>query len=278
MLTKHSSTLSAAQLQSGPQTYLTTRLIPCLDIRDGRVVKGIQFQGLRDAGDPVDCAQRYESEGADELVILDVSATLEGRQSALETVRQVRSVLGIPLTVGGGIRALSDALALLEAGADKVSVNSAAVARPELITELAERAGRQCVVVAIDAARIEGAQRPLWSVLTHSGRRRAELDAVSWARRAEALGAGELLLTSWDRDGTRSGYDLELLRAMRAATQLPIIASGGAASASHLIEAIDAGADAVLAASIFHDGETTCTQLKTQITHQLQRPDIKVRL
>ena len=258
-----------------PVTHLTTRLIPCLDIRDGRVVKGVKFQGLRDAGDPVDCAQRYEADGADELVILDVSATLEGRQSALETIRAVRRVLGIPLTVGGGVRSLDDALTLLEAGADKVSVNSAAVARPELISEIAARAGRQCAVVAIDAALTAPDH---WSVLTHSGRRRASLDAVSWGRLAQELGAGELLLTSWDRDGTRSGYDLELLSAMRAATSLPIIASGGAAQVNHLVEAIDAGADAVLAASIFHDGETTCHRLKHDIIYQLKRTDIKVRL
>ena len=257
---------------------LTTRIIPCLDVRDGRVVKGVQFQGLRDAGDPVDCAQRYEADGADELVILDVSATLEGRKNALETVRKVRRVLGIPLTVGGGVSTLDDALTLLEAGADKVSVNSAAVARPELIKEVADRAGRQCVVVAIDAARSSSSEAPYWSVLTHSGRQTAPLSAVEWAQEAERLGAGELLLTSWDRDGTRSGYDLTLLRAIRKATRLPLIASGGAASALHLIEAIDAGADATLAASIFHDGETTCDRLKEQIINQLNRPDIQVRL
>ena len=253
---------------------LTTRLIPCLDIRDGRVVKGIQFQAIRDAGDPVECAQRYQADGADELVILDISATLESRQNSLDVIRAVREVLNIPLTVGGGVRSLDDVRALLDAGADKVSVNSAAVARPQMIADIAQLAGRQCTVVAIDAAHEDGQ----WQVLTHSGKRRAGLTALEWARNIEELGGGELLLTSWDRDGTRSGYDLELLRAMRTSTRLPIIASGGAASAHHLIEAIDAGADAVLAASIFHDGETTCRQLKLEIQKQYKRTDIKVRL
>ena len=259
---------------------LMVRLIPCLDIRDGRVVKGVQFQGLRDAGDPVDCAKRYQDDGADELVILDVSATIEGRHNARETVRAVREVLSIPLTVGGGIRSLEDALALLDAGADKVSINSAAVARPELIKEISDHTGKQCTVVAIDAAKKATwtQEAPQWQVLTHSGRRDAELDVLAWAKTAETMGAGELLVTSWDRDGTRSGYDLTLLRSLRKVTKLPLIASGGAAHASHLVEAVDAGATAVLAASIFHDGETTCDQLKKEIQDDLQRKDIKVRL
>lgn len=253
---------------------LTTRIIPCLDICNGRVVKGIQFQNIRDAGDPVECAQRYQADGADELIILDISATLESRRNSIEVIRAVREVLSIPLTVGGGVRTLDDVRVLLGAGADKVSINSAAVTRPHMITNIAKLAGRQCTVVAIDAAEEDG----IWRVLTHSGKRRATLTTVEWAHNIEELGGGELLLTSWDRDGTRSGYDLDLLHAVRSATRLPIIASGGAASAKHMIEAIDAGADAVLAASIFHDGETTCDQIKSDIQHKYQRTDIKVRL
>ena len=253
---------------------LTTRLIPCLDIRDGRVVKGIKFQDIRDAGDPVECAYRYQEGGADELVVLDISATLESRQNSLEVIQTIREVLNIPLTVGGGVRSLEDVRALLETGADKVSINSAAVARPQMINDIAQLAGKQCTVVAIDAAKANG----VWQVLTHSGKRRAGLMALEWAQMIESLGGGELLLTSWDRDGTRSGYDLDLLSAMRSVTRLPIIASGGAASAKHMIEAIDAGADAVLAASIFHDGETSCNQLKIDIQQKYKRTDIKVRL
>ncbi|MAD60275.1 MAG: imidazole glycerol phosphate synthase subunit HisF [Myxococcales bacterium] len=253
---------------------LTTRLIPCLDIRDGRVVKGIKFQAIRDAGDPVECAYRYQEDGADELVVLDISATLESRRNSLEVIQAIREVLNIPLTVGGGVRSLEDVRALLEAGADKVSINSAAVAQPQMIRDIAQLAGKQCTVVAIDAAQENG----VWQVLTHSGKRRAGLMALEWAQTIENLGGGELLLTSWDRDGTRSGYDLDLLSAMRSVTRLPIIASGGAASAKHMIEAIDAGADAVLAASIFHDGETSCNQLKMDIQQKYKRTDIKVRL
>ena len=253
---------------------LTTRLIPCLDIRDGRVVKGIKFQAIRDAGDPVECAYRYQEGGADELVVLDISATLESRQNSLEVIRAIREILNIPLTVGGGVRSLNDVRALLDAGADKVSINSAAVARPQIIADIAQLTGRQCTVVAIDAAKEDGT----WQVLTHSGKRKVSLDTLKWAQTIEELGGGELLLTSWDRDGTRSGYDLDLLRAMRSSTRLPIIASGGAASAKHLIEAIDAGADAVLAASIFHDNETSCNELKLDIQQTYKRTDIKVRL
>ena len=192
----------------------------------------------------------------------------------MEVIRAIREILNIPLTVGGGVRSLNDVRALLDAGADKVSINSAAVARPQIIADIAQLAGRQCTVIAIDAAKEDG----LWQVLTHSGKRRASLDAIEWAQKIEKLGGGELLLTSWDRDGTRSGYDLELLRAMRSSTLLPIIASGGAASAKHLIEAVDAGADAVLAASIFHDNETSCNELKLDIQQTYKRTDIRVRL
>lgn len=238
---------------------LTKRIIPCLDVRDGRVVKGVKFQGLRDAGDPADLAHAYELQGADEIVLLDVSATPQGRAHQTETVARVRAMLSIPLTIGGGVRVADDAGRLLDAGADKVSVNTAAVLRPELLSELAERFGRQCTVIAIDAAATEGGG---WEVVIRSGKERMGLDAVEWAKRAVALGAGEILLTSWDRDGTRSGYDLELLRAVSQQVRVPVIASGGANHARHFIEALEAGADAVLAASIFHDGDYTVDELK----------------
>ncbi len=238
---------------------LTRRVIPCLDVRDGRVVKGVKFQNLRDAGDPATQAARYEATGADELVILDVSATTEGRANAAQTVRAVRAVLGIPLTVGGGIRADADASRLLDAGADKVSVNTAAVLDPALLTRLATRFGAQCTVLAIDAAQ-DG--RGGWQVVVRSGTERVVKDAVAWALEAVERGAGEILLTSWDKDGTRSGYDLDLLRAVSTAVPVPVIASGGAAHAQHLVEALQAGADAVLAASIFHDGDTTPAHVK----------------
>ena len=243
---------------------LTTRIIPCLDIKDGRVVKGVRFAGLRDAGDPVELARAYEQQGADELVILDVSATAEGRQAALETIAAVRAAQSIPLTVGGGVRTIDDALALLLAGADRVGINTAAVDRPELLAELAERVGRQCVVVSIDAARANG-QSDGWEVVTRAGTHRTGLDAVAWSKRCEQLGAGEVLLTSWDRDGSRDGYDTELIAAMRREIDLPIIASGGADSAEHMAEALAAGADAVLAASIFHDAHTTVGTIKQQL-------------
>ena len=243
---------------------LAPRIIPCLDVSHGRVVKGVRFQGLRDAGDPAERAALYEAQGADEIVILDVSATPEGRGNKLETVRRVRARLGIPLTVGGGIRTVDDARALLEAGADKVSVNTAAVHDPALLTEIAQRFGRQCTVLAIDAAWREGG----FEVLVKGGREGAGIEAIGWARDATARGAGEILLTSWDRDGTRSGYDLALIRAVRAAVPVPVIASGGAADAAHLREAFDAGADAVLAASIFHDGDLSVVDVKRSLIGQ----------
>ena len=237
---------------------LTSRIIPCLDVSHGRVVKGVRFQGLRDAGDPAERSLLYQQQGADEIVILDVSATPEGRGHQLETVRRVRAGLAIPLTIGGGIRTEDDALHLLEAGADKVSVNTAAVERPELLGEIAGRFGRQCCVLAIDAARRNGR----FEVLVKGGREGTGIDALAWVREAERRGAGEILLTSWDRDGTRSGYDLELTRAVAEAVRVPIIASGGADSAQHIREAFAVGADAVLAASIFHDGDTTVGDVK----------------
>lgn len=237
---------------------LARRIIPCLDVSHGRVVKGVRFQGLRDAGDPAERAKLYEDQGADEIVILDVSATPEGRGHQHETVRRVREVLSIPLTVGGGVRTEEDALALLEAGADKVSVNTAAVARPELLSEIAGRFGRQCCVLAIDAARRGGR----FEVLVNGGRKGTGIDAVAWAQEGEWRGAGEILLTSWDRDGTREGYDLELTQAVAQAVGIPVIASGGADRPEHLREAFEAGADAVLAASIFHDGDLTVGDVK----------------
>ena len=239
---------------------LTRRVIPCLDVDSGRVVKGVRFQGLRDAGDPVELAMAYERQGADELVMLDVSATPEGRGSALATVAAVREELGIPLTVGGGVRKAEDAGALLEAGADKVAANTAAVARPALLSEIASRYGSQCAVAAIDAARRADGEG--WEVVVHSGKERTGRNAVAWAREAVERGAGEILLTSWDRDGTRSGYDTALLAAVSEAVRVPVVASGGAALPEHLVEALKAGADAVLAASIFHDGDYTVADIK----------------
>lgn len=237
------------------------RVIPCLDVRSGRVVKGVRFQGLRDVGDPAELAERYEREGADEIVMLDISATPEQRATARETVARVRRRLSVPLTIGGGVRSVEDAGRLLDAGADKVALNTAAVACPELISRCAARFGRQCVVVAIDAARRKGAGIA-WSVLTRSGTERGEIDAVSWAGAAESLGAGEVLLTSWDNDGGRCGYDLDLTRAVASSVGVPVIASGGAACPGHLLSAFEAGADAALAASIFHDGEFTVGAVK----------------
>jgi len=238
---------------------LTRRIIPCLDCRDGRVVKGVRFQNLRDAGSPVALAAAYEAQGADELVLLDVSATPEGRSHQVETVHAVRQALSIPLTAGCGVRGLDDAAALLEAGADKVGVNTAAVRDPALLTALADRFGCQCTVLAVDAAATDGGG---WQVVVYSGSERTAIDALAWVTEGVQRGAGEILLTSWDRDGTRSGYDLPLLRAICGAVNVPVIASGGAASAEHMIEALQAGADAVLAASIFHDGEYSVGQLK----------------
>ena len=239
---------------------LTSRIIPCLDVKNGRVVKGVKFQGLRDAGCPIEAAQRYANEGADELVMLDVTATLEGRSTTLEIVRRIRAILDIPLTVGGGVKSVLDARDLLSAGADKVSLNSAAVADPNLVTAIMKAFGRQCTVVAIDAVQ-RAPQR--WAVLTRSGTTDVQIDALKWMSEAAHRGAGEILLTSWDRDGTREGYDIALLKAASHAVSVPIIASGGANSAAHMDDAFQAGASAVLAASIFHDGDTTVSDVKT---------------
>ena len=245
---------------------LNVRVIPCLDVKDGRVVKGIRFANLSDQGDPARLARRYEREGADEIVILDVSATADGRLARFETIGQVREEISIPLTVGGGVRTVDDAGALLEAGADRVSANTAAVEQPALLSEISSRFGAQCAVVAVDAARAAGETFPSgFEVLTHSGRTRTGLDAADWARRAADLGAGEILLTSFDRDGTRSGYDLELIAAIRGAVRIPIVASGGGAHPGHMRAAVEAGADAVLAASIFHQGEWSVGRLKDRL-------------
>ncbi len=252
---------------------LAKRVIPCLDVRDGRVVKGVQFVELRDAGDPVEAALAYDAQGADELVFLDITASHENRKIMLDVVARTAEGIYMPLTVGGGLRGIDDVRALLRAGADKVSLNTAALERPTLIRDAAERFGSQCIVVAIDARRApagpdagagretSGATR--WQVYTHGGRRPAGRDAVAWAREAVSLGAGEILLTSMDRDGTKDGYDLELTRAVARAVPVPVIASGGAGSLEHLVEGLVEGeADAVLAASIFHFGIHTIGEAK----------------
>jgi len=257
--------LSGRSASPGPTANgsagLLRRIIPCLDVRDGRVVKGIRFQDLRDAGDPADQAALYEAQGADEIVILDVAASAAGRGTQVETVRRVRAAIRIPLTVGGGVRTVEDARQLLSAGADKVSVNTAAVRRPALLTELAQAFGCQCVVLAIDARRAAGR----WEVLVLGGRETARPDAAAWAREGEQLGAGEILLTSWDRDGTREGHDIELLRAVAEAVHVPVIASGGVGTRAHVAAAFAAGADAVLAASVFHDGDDTVDGIKADL-------------
>jgi len=247
------------------------RVIPCLDVDNGRVVKGTNFVDIRDAGDPVELAERYDAEGADELVFLDITASHESRDTIVELARRTADNVFIPFTIGGGIRSVEDAQAVLDAGADKVSVNSAALDRPELISELAEVFGSQCVVIAIDAKRSDDG----WDVYTHGGRTRAEgREAVEWAREATELGAGEVLLTSMDRDGTTDGYDLELTRAVAEAVSVPVIASGGAGDLDHLVEAVEAGhADAVLCASIFHYGRHTVAEAK----QTMERAGIPVR-
>jgi imidazole glycerol phosphate synthase subunit hisF (EC 4.1.3.-) len=232
---------------------LTKRIIPCLDVTQGRVVKGTSFTQLRDAGDPVELAAFYYEEGADELIFLDIGATPEGRDIMADIVERVSEQVFIPLTVGGGLRSTDDMRHILEAGADKVSINTAAVQNPGLITEGAEKFGSQCIVVAIDAKRLNGTGNPKWEICTHGGRRPTGIDAVKWAKQAVALGAGEFMLTSWDADGQKTGYDLELTRTISEAVSVPVIASGGAGNLEHLYEALAIGkADAVLAASIFH--------------------------
>ncbi len=252
---------------------LAKRIIPCLDVTAGRVVKGVNFVALRDAGDPVEIAARYNEQGADELTFLDITATSDDRDLLLHIVEAVASQVFIPLTVGGGVRSVADVRRLLNAGADKVSFNSAAVADPQVIRDASAKYGAQCIVVAIDAKRREGGA-PGWEVYTHGGRRNTGLDAVDWARRMAAAGAGEILLTSMDRDGTKSGFDLGLTRAVADAIEIPVIASGGVGSLEHLSEGIRiGGADAVLAASIFHFGEFSVRDAKAL----LARDGIPVR-
>ncbi len=241
---------------------LTKRIIPCLDVLGGRTVKGIQFVNLREAGDPVGLAERYTRDGADELVFLDISATVEERETFASLVSSVANVVNIPFTVGGGIRSAADVGRLLEAGADKISVNSAAVSRPALLDELAREFGSQCVVIAIDARRRETG----WVVSTHAGTKLTDRDAVAWAKESVERGAGEILLTSMDRDGTKSGFDLELTRAVSTSVPVPVIASGGAGTEAHFVEVFREGAaDAALAASIFHFGEIPIPQLKQSL-------------
>lgn len=253
-------TLREAREYSAAAGSIAHRVIPCLDVQDGRIVKGVRFASLRDAGDPVDAAIRYEAEGADELVILDITATAEGRATALETVRRVARSIFIPLTVGGGVGTLEDFRALLQSGADRVAINSAAVIRPALVEEAAREFGAQAVVLSCDAFRSAGK----FIVATNAGTKRTELEAAAWCREAEGLGAGEILLTSIDRDGTRSGFDLDLLRSVTGAVRIGVIASGGAGSAGHMREAIDrGGARAVLAASLFHDGDLRIGEAKS---------------
>ena len=246
----------------------TARIIPCLDVTGGRVVKGVNFVGLRDAGDPVELAARYDADGADELVFLDITATSDDRETMVDVVRRTAEQVFIPFTIGGGIRTVDDARTMLRAGADKVSVNSAAVARPELISEIAEVFGNQCVVCAIDARRrsATGGSDEGWEVYVAGGRTPTGIDVIEWAKRAESLGAGEILLTSMDRDGTRDGFDIELTAAVSSAVGVPVIASGGVGTLDHLVEGVVAGgADAVLAASIFHFDDHAIAEAKSHM-------------
>jgi len=274
---------------------LAKRIIPCLDVDRGRVVKGTKFVNLRDAGDPVECAKEYDRQGADELVFLDITASSENRATMIDVVARTAGECFMPLTVGGGIRSVDDVRAMLKAGADKCSVNTAAVQNPDLVRAGAERFGSQCIVVAIDAKRVAGDQlpvtsdqspatshkspitnhRPHWQVFTHGGRTPTDLDAIEWARRVESLGAGEILLTSMDTDGTKAGYDVTLTRAISEAVSIPVIASGGAGTLEHMADVLGEGkADAVLAASIFHFGEYTVLEVK----QFLKQKGISVRI
>ncbi|GII65797.1 imidazole glycerol phosphate synthase subunit HisF [Sphaerisporangium krabiense] len=243
---------------------VAVRVIPCLDVDAGRVVKGVNFENLRDAGDPVELAARYDAEGADELTFLDITASSGDRGTMLDVVRRTAEQVFIPLTVGGGVRSVEDVDRLLRAGADKVSLNTAAIARPELLTEASHRFGAQCVVLSLDARRVvDGPPTPSgYEVTTHGGRRGTGIDAVEWARRGQELGVGEILLNSMDGDGTKDGYDLPMIRAVRAAVTVPVIASGGAGTLDHFPAAVEAGADAVLAASVFHFGQLTIGDVK----------------
>ncbi len=245
---------------------LAKRIIPCLDVDNGRVVKGVNFVNIRDAGDPVEVARRYDEQGADEITFLDITASSDDRSTMVEVVEAVAGQVFIPLTVGGGIRVLEDIHRMLAAGADKVSINTAAVFRPAFVAEASQHFGAQCIVVAIDAKQVSGGDDPAWEVFTHGGRKGTGIDAVDWARRMADSGAGELLLTSMDRDGTRNGFDLALTRAVCEAVPVPVIASGGVGNLDHLADGVSlGGADAVLAASIFHFGEFTIGEAKRHL-------------
>lgn len=254
----------AATAKRGADMALAKRIIPCLDVDRGRVVKGVNFVDIRDAGDPVEVARKYNEQGADEITFLDITASHESRDTTYETVERMASEVFIPLTVGGGVRTVEDIRKLLNAGADKVSINTAAVFNPEFVRQAAERFGSQCIVVAIDAKQVSGEGEPLrWEIFTHGGRKPTGLDAVEWARKMTAMGAGELLLTSMDRDGTKIGFDLGLTRAISDAVSVPVIASGGVGELQHLADGVTlGGADAVLAASIFHFGQHTIPEAK----------------
>jgi len=255
---------------------LAKRIIPCLDVTAGRVVKGVNFVGLRDAGDPVEIARRYDEQGADELTFLDITASSDERDIIVHIIEAVAAQVFIPLTVGGGVRSVDDVRRLLNAGADKVSINTAAVTNPQLVADASARFGSQCIVVAIDAKQVSGEGEPKrWHVFTHGGRKDVGLDAVAWAKNMETLGAGEILLTSMDRDGTKIGFNLELTRAVSDAVSIPVIASGGVGNLDHLVDGVKKGhADAVLAASIFHYGEFTVRQAK----EHMAKNGIEVRL
>lgn len=244
---------------------VAVRVIPCLDVDAGRVVKGVNFENLRDAGDPVELAARYDAEGADELTFLDVTASSGDRETTYDVVRRTAEQVFIPLTVGGGVRSVEDVDSLLRAGADKVSVNTAAIARPELLAEMSRQFGSQCIVLSVDARKVPPGQPPTpsgWEVTTHGGRRGTGIDAIEWAARGAELGVGEILLNSMDADGTKAGFDLPMIRAVRGAVNIPVIASGGAGAPEHFPAAVAAGADAVLAASVFHFRELTIAQVK----------------
>ena len=254
---------------------LSKRIIPCLDVDKGRVVKGVQFVDIRDAGDPVEVARRYNEQGADEITFLDITASHEGRDTTLETVERIAGEVFIPLTVGGGVREIADIRNLLNAGADKVAINSAAIFNPDFVGEAAQRFGRQCIVVAIDAKQVEWGEHPRWEIFTHGGRKPTGIDAIGWAKKMTDLGAGEILLTSMDRDGTKNGFDLDLTSRVSDSISVPVIASGGVGNLQHLADGVTLGkADAVLAASIFHFSEHSVLEAKQFMAEQ----GINVRL
>ncbi|HDH16732.1 MAG TPA: imidazole glycerol phosphate synthase subunit HisF [Gammaproteobacteria bacterium] len=254
---------------------LAKRIIPCLDVRDGRVVKGVQFVDIRDAGNPVEVAARYDEQGADEITFLDITASSDNRDTILHVVEEVASTVFIPLTVGGGIRVLDDVRRMLNAGADKVGINTAAVFNPEFVKEASDHFGSQAIVVSIDAKQVEAGDNPRWEIFTHGGRKSTGLDALEWAKKMADYGAGEILLTSMDRDGTRDGFDLALTRAICDTVNVPVIASGGVGNLDHLVDGVSKGhADAVLAASIFHFGDYTVQQAKKR----MQDAGIEVRI